>query len=32
MLGYIGFSRVSDESKRRILGLNAARLFGLGAG
>ncbi|HQK95347.1 MAG TPA: amidohydrolase family protein [Armatimonadota bacterium] len=30
MLGYIGFSRVSDESKRRILGLNAARLFGLG--
>lgn len=27
MLGYIAFSRISDESKRRILGLNAARLF-----
>jgi len=29
MLGYIGFARVPDDSKRRILGLNAARLFGL---
>jgi len=29
MLGYIGFANVSDESKRRILGQNAARIFGL---
>jgi len=30
MLGYIAFARIPDDAKRRILGLNAAELFGRG--